>query len=258
MDVLVVLRQVPDLVEDLELNAAGTDLERDSLKYVLNEFDDWALEQALLLKEKNGALVTVLAPDLPEADTSLYTALAKGADRAAKVSGDFVLTRSSHALADILAPAIRVLPHDVVLTGVQSAEDLDGQLAVLLGSYLGYPAVSVVTDVAVDGSSLIVRKEFAGGLCAEYEVALPCVLGIQAAVRTPRYAPVSRVRAVSKEKKIEVLSAGGIRESDLRIVAFRKPEGGRRADMITGDPDSVAQQIVAILRQRGLLKRSSE
>lgn len=255
MDIIVCVRQVPDLVEDLEINDAGNDLNRDMLKFTINEFDDWALEQALLLKEKNGATVTVIGLDSPEIDNTLFTALAKGADAAKKVQGDFAEAMSSHAAAKILAEAIRGMHHDLILTGVQSAEDLDGQVGVMLATYLGIPHVSVVTGVDIEGNKATVRKEYAGGLLAEFEVDLPAVLGIQAAKQAPRYAPVSRVRSIMKEKKIEQIgSADGIAGSGIHVRRLFKPEGGTRAEIIEGDPDQVAGRVLDILKEKGLVK----
>src|SRR5574337_1391150 len=89
MDIVVCMRHIPDLVEELEIAADGKSLNRDFLKFVVNEFDDQALEQGLLLKEKNGGSLTVIALDAPDIDQTLYTCLAKGADRALKLAGAF-------------------------------------------------------------------------------------------------------------------------------------------------------------------------
>ncbi len=255
MDIVVCMRQVPDLVEELELNDEGTGLNRDFLKLVLNEFDDWALEQALLLKEQNGGTVTCLALDTPDVDAALFTGLAKGADRAIKIEGDFAGGVTSHWAAKLFAEAIRTIPHDLILTGVQSAEDLDGQNAVLMATYLNVPHVSVVTGVTVNGKVANVRKEYAGGMLAEFEVDLPAVLGIQAAPQAPRYAPISKVRAMMKEKTIDVLTRqDGNVDAGVRIRRLFKPESGRHAEMIDGDVDAVVGRVIGILKEKALIK----
>ncbi|MCL4393959.1 MAG: electron transfer flavoprotein subunit beta/FixA family protein [Chloroflexi bacterium] len=255
MDIIVCIKQVPDLVEDLELNEEGTALNRDFLKLVVNEFDDWALEQALLLKEQAGGTVTCLALDAPEVDNTLFTCLAKGADKAVKIEGDFAGGATSHQAAKLFADAIKTLPHDLILTGVQSVEDLDGQNAVLLATYLNIPHVSVVTGVAVNGKCATVRKEYAGGMLAEFEVDLPAVLGIQAAPQAPRYAPISKVRAMMKEKKIDPLTpTDGKVDAGVRIRRLFKPESGRHAEMIDGDASAVAERVIGILKEKTLLK----
>jgi electron transfer flavoprotein beta subunit len=255
MQIVVCVRQVPDLVEDLEVNDEGTDLNRDFIKYTVNEFDDWALEQALLLKEQHGATVTVIGLDSPEIDNTLFTALAKGADAAKKIEGDFANGVSSHTAAQLFASTIRGMPHDLILTGVQSAEDLDGQVGVLLAAYLGLPQVSVVTGVELQDKRAIVRKEYAGGRLAEFEVDLPAVLGIQAAKQAPRYAPVSRVRAIMKDNKIETLVPDGeMQPSGVKVRRMFKPESSTRAEMIEGDTNAIVERVAGILKEKGFVK----
>ena len=255
MNIVVCMKQVPDLVEELELNDAGTGLNREYLKYVLNEFDDQALEQGLLLKEKHGGTLTAIALDAPDVDQTLFTCLAKGADKAMKVTGDFANGVSSHAAARILADALKTMPHDLILTGVQSVEDLDGQLAPLLATYLDEPHVSVVTGVDVSAKVATVKQEYAGGVMAEFEVDLPAVLGVQAAPQSPRYTPVSKVRAMMKEKKLDAISAGVANGAGIEVLSMSKPQSSSHAEMIEGDTDAVVEKIVSIIAERGLLKK---
>ncbi len=152
MNIIVPVKQVPDLVEELEINDEGTDLERDMLKYRMNEWDESALEEALQLKELHGGAVTVLTVISGDADVDemLYTCVAKGADRVVKVIGDFTEPPDSHRTARALAAAMRDMPCDLVLTGVQAADDLDGQVGVLLATCLDLPHISVVSGIEVD------------------------------------------------------------------------------------------------------------
>ncbi|MDR7433244.1 MAG: electron transfer flavoprotein subunit beta/FixA family protein [Armatimonadota bacterium] len=255
MHVVVVGKLVPDLVEDLEVDASGRGLDRQFLKLVLNEFDEHALEEAVLLKEAHGARVTVLAPEAEGVDDALYTALAKGADRAMKLVG-LREAPSSRQIAAALASALPSLGFDLVLTGVQAADDLDGQVGMLLAGYLGLPHVGVVTGVELDpdGSRARVRKEYPGGWLAELEVQLPAVLGIQAAKQPPRYVPVSRVRQAMKEHTLEELSAEPVPVPRLSVRRLSKPEAAGRAEFLDGSPEEVAAQLVSILMERGLVR----
>jgi electron transfer flavoprotein beta subunit len=255
MNIIVIVRHVPDLVEELEIAENGLGLSRDFLKFVVNEFDDQALEQGLLLKEKAGGTLTALALDAPDIDQTLYTCLAKGADMAIKLTGDFAEGVRSHGAARIFADALKSIPYDLIVTGVQSAEDLDGQLAPLLATHLGVPHVSVVTGVEVSGAAATVRQEYTGGLMAEFEVDLPAVLGIQAAAQPPRYAPVSRVRAIMKEKKLDTRDAASADGAGLTILRMAKPQSAAHAEMFEGDSEAVAERILAIISERGLLKK---
>ena len=137
MNLLVPLKMVPDLVEELTLNEAGTDLDRDALTYKLNEFDDQALEEALELKALHGGTVIVAGLDTPDIDQVFYTAIAKGADRAVKITGQFDPLVDSWTAAAAMAPVVASLEVDLVLAGVQAPDDLYGQLPVLLAGKLG-------------------------------------------------------------------------------------------------------------------------
>lgn len=253
MDSVVLLRPVPDPVEELELNDDGSDLDRDYLGYVLNEFDDHALEEAILLKEASGGTVTVLGlGSADEMDQILYTALAKGADEAVKL-GDDIEHMSVSAQAQVFADAMEGRSYDLVLTGVQAADELDGQLAVRVAAKLGIPHVSVVVGAESGDGSVSVTKEFWGGITADYEVQTPAVLGIQAARQAPRYVAVSLIRQAQQ--------GGGLSETDVdppddtsgvRLVAVRVPESGEGAEMIDGDEEQAAAKIMEIIRGAGV------
>jgi electron transfer flavoprotein beta subunit len=256
MEIVVAVKMVPDLVEELEIDAAGRDLDRSFLKLRLNEFDEHAVEEALQLKERHGGRVTVVALDTPEVDEALFTCLARGADRALKVTGDFAAGVSSHGAAAALAPVVRGLPHDLVLAGVQAADDRDGQTGILLAEALGLPHVSVVSGIEPAGDrAVVVRQEYAGGVMAELDVDLPCVLGVQAAREAPRYAPVSKVRQVMKTAKLETVpAAGAAPAAGSTVIRLARPESGARAEMIEGEPEEVADRLLAVLREKGVVR----
>ncbi len=255
MELVVLLKQVPDLAEELEIDASGTGLARDWLSFVTSEWDEYALEEALQLRDLVGGSVTCLALDTGSVDEMLATCLARGADRAAKV-GSFEQTPDSHAAAKAFAEALRGVPHDLVLTGVQAIDDLDGQVGPLLAGGLDLPHVSVVTHIAVEagGRTVTVNQEYAGGLVAEFEVDLPAVLGVQTSRETPRYAPVSRVRQLLKTADIGAIPVDAATDGGLVVEAMSLPVATGRAEMIEGDPAAIADRLAAIINERGLVK----
>jgi electron transfer flavoprotein beta subunit len=254
--IVVPIKEVPDLVEELEVTADGSDLDREYLKYKINEWDEQALEEALCLKDDAGATVTAVAVDTGEVDGYLYTALAKGADRALKVTGSFSKGCDNHTMAAALAGVIRDLDADLVLGGVQAPDDLDGQLPVLLAAQLDLPCVSVVSGVSVDGGAATVRQEYSGGVMAELEVTLPAVLGVQAARQAPRYAAVSRVRQLMKQVRLdEVAATADGAGSGVRVRRLYRPEASGHAEMIEGDAEEQARRLLEILAERGLVRR---
>ena len=248
MNIVVPIKLVPDLVEELEVDDSGTDLDRDFVSFRINEFDDHAIEEALQLKEQHGGSVTVVAIERDETDKVLYTALAKGADRVIKVTG-VDETAPSRAVARAMSRVLETVEFDLVLTGVQAADDRDGQLAVLLGSMLGLPTVSVVSEVAIEGDKVSLHKEYAGGVMARFEASPKLVLCIQAARQIPRYAPVSRVRQIMKESELEEVEVDvadvGAGSSVRRMYA---PEKGEGAEMIDGSAEEIAEKIAALLQ----------
>ncbi len=254
MRIVVAMKAVPDLVEEFEINDDETDVDREYLKYVLSEWDDQALEEALLYKESAGAEVVAvgLADDL-DIDQSLYTALAKGADKAVMIEGGS--GASTRARAATLAAYLAQEPADLVLTGVQSVDDMDGQLPSALGAMLGQPHVSVVANVAASDDGVTVRQEYAGGVAAEIGVALPAVVGIQAAHQAPRYAPITKIRQMMQSGALETVSVSpAAAETGLTVRKMRIPEAAGHAEMLTGSVDDVAGAIVELLRARGLVK----
>jgi electron transfer flavoprotein beta subunit len=258
MNVVVLLRMVPDVVEELELAPGGKALDPDAVRMILSESDDHALEQAVLLKECHGGTVTAIAPEAPEVDDALYTALAKGVDRVLKIT-DVEPGLAARGAARIFAQALRTIPGvDLVLTGVQSFDDLDGLIAPLIAHDLGWAHVSIVTRVTVNPAArtAAVLKEFAGGVRGEFEVPLPAVLGIQAAEKPPRYVPVAKVRAAMKTQKIDqapvpVMADGGM--PSIEVLRMAKPEVAGHAEMLEGEPEEVAGRICDLLAGKGLL-----
>jgi len=252
MDVIVALKQVPDLATGIELDEQGTGLARDRLGFVTSPFDEWALEEALLLKEVAGGTVAVVALDEPDVDQSLYRALALGADRAVKLAGAGGV--DSHGRARVVASWIRTQPYELVLSGVQAPDDLDGQLTPLLGALLGHPYALVVVGVEPGEGSLVVTQELGGGRLGRLELPLPAVLGIQVSLRDPRYVSDMRIRLAAMGGGVEVVPVEPpAPEAGLTVRRMSTPEASRRAEMLPGSADDAAAAILGLLRARGLI-----
>lgn len=254
MNIVVPVKLVPDLVEELEIDESGAALDTTWMRLILNEFDDHAIEQAVLLKERIGGQVTILAPDVEGVDDVFYTAAAKGADRLIRLTGEFEEAVNNHALARAFAHAIRELQPDLVLTGVQAHDDLDGALEPLVAAHLDIPYIGYVAGVAVEDGRCTVRKEYPGGLIAEMEVALPAVLGVQVAEKPPRYVAFSKIRQAMQTATIEEHPAPELNLSGgPGVDRMFKPEVGERATMIEGDVDEIASKLVGLFKELGVL-----
>ncbi len=254
MNIIVPVKLVPDLVEELKIDERGLGLAPDWLRLKINEFDDHALEQAILLKERGLGAVTVIAPEADCVEDVLFAAAARGADRLIKLCGEVQAGLNSHALARALTPVLQELQPDLVLTGVQAHNDLDGSLGPLLAEYLGYPFVGYVSGVTASDHRVSVRKELPGGLIAKLEVNLPAVLGVQAAEQPPRYVAFSKIRQAMKEARIEEMPLFNTDASGGPLVErVYLPENSRRAEMITGDANETAERFVEILTGLGVI-----
>ncbi len=256
MKIFVPIQLVPDLVEELVIAEDGKRLDLDATRWIVNEFDDHAIEQAILLKEKIGGQVTVIAPDFEGAEDVLYQAVAKGADRVVKLSGDFQSELNTHALARLVVHYLQAHSEspDLILTGVQANNSLDGSLGPLLAAYLGLPFVDCVAHAEIEDQKITLRKEYPGGLTADWSVALPAVVAIQAANTPPRYVPISKMRLAMKAASVET---AGVEALDLSGAVDRTrivpPQTDQRAQMIDGDVDQVAEKLVALFKELGVL-----
>lgn len=252
MHVAVVLRLGPDLTDELEINADRTDIDREWIGLKLNDLDDQALEQAVLLKEAHGAKVTAIALSGDGMERQLQTAVARGADDAMQVNHDLE-NPNSRAAAHLLAPVIRALGADLVLTGVQTSEDVFGQLAPFLAGLLDWPVVNAVNGVSASTGGVEVDQEYSGGYASRFAVALPAVLGIQAASQPPRYVSGTKLRQASSfaiRKADGALPAGF---TPPAIASLGTPERSNRAEMIEGDAAAVVARLLQVLGERGVL-----
>jgi electron transfer flavoprotein beta subunit len=255
MRIVVPIKQTPDLVEELELNSDGTDVNREFLKFVLSEWDDQAIEEALLVKEASGGEVIVVGFGDPDVELSLYTALAKGADRAVNLTGLGEGWIDSHTRAAALAGWLEGQEVDLVMAGVQAVDDLDGQLPPLLAATLGWPHVGVVIGVEGKDNTVVVNQEFGGGKSTRLELQLPGVIGVQAARQPPRYASITRIRQAQQAggiEEVEVSKPGA--DAGITIRRLFAPEKTGHAEMLTGSPEDVADRILDLIRSKGLLK----
>ncbi len=254
MNIVIPVKLVPDLVEELAIDDSGAALDTAWLSLILNEFDDHAIEQGILLKERGGGQVIIVAPDVEGVDDVLFTAAAKGADQLIKLTGDFDEGVNSHALARVFADTVKELQPDLVLTGVQAHDDLDGSVGPLLAQYLEMPYIGYVSGVAVSDGKALARKEYPGGLIAEMEVTLPAVLGIQVAEEPPRYVAFSKVRQAMQTATIDEQGAAELDPGGgLTVGRMFQPEVGERATMIEGDEEEIAAKLVEIFQEAGVL-----
>jgi electron transfer flavoprotein beta subunit len=254
MDIAVAVRLMPKVGDELEVDGSGTDIDRELVDMVINEFDDQALEEAVLIKEATGATVTAVGLRSEGIEQALRQAYARGADRVVIVETGEIDTYDSRTTALAFAEAFRQLAPDLVLTGVQAPTDLFGQTAPYLSAMLGWPQASVVVGVTLDDGRARVIQEYAGGRLAVLGLQLPAVVGVQSASSPPRYVAMARLRQAMTEAEPQTVTVS-VEASAARskLESLARPEPQSHATMLEGDADEVAERIVSVLRERGAL-----
>jgi electron transfer flavoprotein beta subunit len=260
MNITVCVKRVPETADaDVIIDKSGKDIEKGGLVFDLNEWDNYAIEEAILLKEKMGGTVTVLSMGGEESNESLRKCLAMGADDAVRLTDPAFAGSDGFATARVLAEAIRKIPYDLVFTGVQAEDDGFGQVGVALAEILGVPHVSLVNSLEVQDKKVNAHRELEGGLEEVVEVDLPAVLTIQTGINQPRYVSIMGIRKVAK-KEIKTFGVSdlnlkteevGLSGSYIQLEKIFLPPVGEGAQMLEGKPEEVASKVFDILRDKG-------
>jgi electron transfer flavoprotein beta subunit len=254
MHIAVAVRLSPKAGEELELDSSRTDIDREYVEQAITEFDDQALEEAVLIKEATGATVTAVGLRADGMEDVLRTAYARGADRVVLADAGELDPYDSRTAALAFAQAFRELAPDLVLVGVQTPYDVFGPLAPLVAVALGWPQANVVVKVEADDGAARVEQEYAGGRLAVLRLQLPAVVGVQSASQPPRYVSMARLRAAMSEASVETLGVSVAPAGPApRITGLSRPEPQSHATMLEGDAEAVAEQILTVLRERGAL-----
>ncbi len=257
MDIVVCVKRVPFTQEaDLEIDADKKDVRKDVLPFVINEWDNYAIEEAIQLKERLGGTVTAVTVGGEEDEEVLRRCLAMGADKAIRIDpGDLDL--DAFALSTVLAAVIKEIPFDLILTGVQ-ADDLNhGAVGIMLAERLGIARAAVVRSVEPQEGAATIKVELEGGLDEVSKIAFPALLSIQTGINEPRYVSIMGIRKAAK-KELQVLQLAELKVAadDLapRTIVeemFLPPET-EGAEILEGDPATVAAEIIRIMKEKGV------
>jgi electron transfer flavoprotein beta subunit len=259
MDILVCVRRVPDTSEnEIELNPAGNDIEREDLVYSVNEPDNYAVEEALRIVERAGGKVTVVTVGIGEDEEILRREMAMGANQGVLLSDEAFDGSDGRGIATILKAYVQKGHYDLILTGVQ-AEDGAAQVGGMLAAMLDYPFASLVTSIEPDGGQLRITREIEGGAKEISEIDLPCVLSIQTGINEPRYVGMRGIRQVASIPipKFDTSGLGLAREAVGKAVAkvthmdYFAPPAGKGAEMLEGSREEVAGKLFELLKAKG-------
>jgi electron transfer flavoprotein beta subunit len=263
VEILVCIRRVPDTSEnEIELNRAGNDIERDDLVYSINEPDNYAVEEALQIVARTGGNVTVATVGGEDDEEILRREMAMGANHGVMISDDAFSGSDGRGIATILKAFVQKGSYDLILTGVQ-AEDGGAQVGGMLAALLDYPFASLVDSIEVlDARKLKVGREIEGGNKEISEIDLPCVLSIQTGINEPRYVGMKGIRQVAS---IPIptfgvsdlgLDPGAVGEAAAKVkrVDYFVPALGRGAEILQGSREENVDKVLELVAAKGGLK----
>ncbi len=263
MEILVCVKRVPDTAEnEIEVKSDGTDIERDDLVYSVNEWDNYAVEEAIQIRDNVGGSVTVMTVGDEESEEVLRREMAMGADKGILLSDDAFEGSDGKGIASILKAEIEKGNYDLILTGAQ-ADDGAGQVGGMLAAMLELPYASLVNSIeVVDDKKMKVGREIEGGNQEMSEIDLPCVLSIQTGINEPRYVGIRGIRKVAS-LEIPVHGASDIGVSPdsvgeagakVKLLDYFVPELGEGAEILEGSMEEIAEKLVELLKAKGGIK----
>lgn len=263
MEILVCARRVPDTSEnEIQLNSAGNDIERDELVYSINEPDNYAVEEALQIAARVGGNVTVVTVGSEDDEEILRREMAMGANHGVLLTDDAFAGSDGQGIAAILKAFVQKGSYDLILTGVQ-AEDGGAQVGGMLAAMLDWPFASLVNAIEVlEGRKLKITREIEGGNKEISEIDLPCVLSIQTGINEPRYVGMRGIRAVASlpvptyrasELGIDGATVGQLGAKVKRVDYF-VPALGKTAEMLDGSREENIEKVLELVAARGGLK----
>lgn len=262
MDVIVCVKHVPETAEaELKIDASGKAVEKTGLVYDINEWDDYALEEAVRIREKQGGSVTAITIGPDDSDSTLRKCLARGADKAIRLADPKFEGSDGYAIAKILHSVIKTMQYDLVLTGMQAGDDGSAMVGPILAQLLGIPHATMVKKLELGTGTAKANRELEGGLEEQVEVELPALFSVQTGINEPRYVSIMGIRkAMQKEIKVMSLADTGLSENDvglvgswLKIEKLYVPPVEKQAEFLKGTPDEMATKIAEILKAKGLI-----
>jgi len=260
MKILVCLKQVPDADSTFRVNAAKTWVETDGLSFQVNDYDRYALEAALQIKDGGDAEVTVISVGPDRVSQALKTALAMGADRAIHVNDPGTEGSDPLGTARVLQAAAGAEGFDLVIAGLQSEDGNDSQIGALLARLLDFPCATGVIGLTVagDGKSVRVERELENNRVQVVDLDLPAVVTVQTGINRPRYASLKGIMA-AKRKETRALTLAdlnlpaehvGSAGARLRILELAPPPKGKGGEILQGSTEEIAAELVKRIREK--------
>ena len=208
MNIIACVKQVPDTEAQIKVKADGSGIEEGQIKWVMNPYDEYGVEEALRLKEKNGGDVTVVSVGPARAMETIRTALAMGADKGVHICDPALDNADAYVTASALAAAIKGMPYDIIFCGQRAIDDDSGQVGAILAELLGIPQLTIVTKLEYAGATVKATRPIEGAQLL-IETSLPCVVTAQKGLNEPRYASLPGIMK-AKKKPVDVKNAAAL------------------------------------------------
>lgn len=251
MNIIACIKQVPDTEAQIRVKADGSGIDEAGIKWVMNAYDEYGVEEALRLKEKSGGEVTVVSLGPARVMETLRTALAMGADKGIHISDPALEGADAYVTASALAAAIKQTPYDIIFCGQRAIDDDAGQVGSILAELLDIPQITVVTKLDVDGAVAKAIRPIEGAQLL-IQAALPCLITTQKGLNEPRYASLPGIMK-AKKKPVDVKDAASLGvalDKKLHVLRFVPPPARAAGKIIGGDdPAAKAASLAKLLRE---------
>ncbi|MEO0078077.1 MAG: electron transfer flavoprotein subunit beta/FixA family protein [candidate division WOR-3 bacterium] len=252
MEIAVCLKRVPDTAEaEVKVDPTGRDIVKDKLAFTINESDNYALEEALLAKEKYNANVTLVSVGPKASEEVLRMGLAKGASTAVRIDDTGLGDTDPLALAQVLAEWFKGKNFDLIMTGAIATDAGNSSVGPALAELLGLPHAAYVTRLDIQADKLVAKRELEGGLLEVKELSRPAVVTIQTGGNSPRYASIMGIKRAGA-KPIEQAQAATVL-TRTRLVRVYVPQATGAAQMLEGTTDEKALKLAQLLKEKGAL-----
>ncbi|MEY3689757.1 MAG: hypothetical protein RIT37_1319 [Bacteroidota bacterium] len=244
MNILVCISQVPDTTAKIQVSGDGISIEKAGVKFILNPYDEFAIEEGLRLRERFGGTVTALTVGTETSKEILRTALAMGVDKAGIVKTDATL--DSFNVAENIANYAKSIIPDIVIFGRQSIDFDSSGMAPMVAEMLDLPSISVVSSWSIENNAITAERDIEGGK-EVLSCTLPCVISAQKGLNDPRYPKLPDIMKAKSKPIEEIAPSHGASLVSLTSMAL---PSSKRVGMIVGDSEAEITSIVTALHEQ--------
>ncbi len=258
MKILVCIKQVPDMESHFRPNGSATWFDESDLAFRMNEYDEYAVEEAVKLKEQLGGEpeITVLSIGPDRVIEAIKKALAIGCDRAVHINESAVASKEPWQIASIIAAYARSIQFDLVFTGMQSQDRGSAQVGVLVAELLGIPSTTTLVGFAYADGVVTATRELEGGVKGKVRLKTPALVTCQLGLNSPRYPTLPNIMKARK-KEITTFQAGDL-SSEPPLTgssSFRHPEKKGSGVVLEGSVDELVEKVIVILKDKTAVLR---